>query len=240
MEDRLLESTHGGELGVDVKRVVVTAQTVDGCLLLGGLLLDDSVGCALGDGVSGGGGTAVAGLGVAAEAAGPAEEDGHLVVEDVLSGGLVNGGGCRLDDGSGAFVDDFDELGVRHEGGGGGDGVLADLKVLLAVEEHHGVEVGDDGGDVVRGLGGEGGDDAECWEGLEVLRALEDVGKLGAEGADAEVVERDVALLVGEFGAGCLGLLGLFDGGEDLWVGLRLAGGLLGLLREEKMLDMWF
>ena len=81
------------------------------------------------------------------------------------------------------------------------------------MEEHHGVEVGDDGGEVVRGLGGEGGNDAECWEGLEVLRAFEDVGEVGAEGADAEVVERDVALFVCELGAGGLGLLGRLDGG---------------------------
>jgi hypothetical protein len=92
VEDRLLEAAHGCELGVDVERVVVTAQTVDGSLLLGGLLLDDGVGCALGDGVRGGSGTAVACLGVTAEAAGAAEEDGHLVVEDVLAGSLVNGG----------------------------------------------------------------------------------------------------------------------------------------------------
>jgi hypothetical protein len=102
------------------------------------------------------------------------------------------------------------------------------------VEEHHGVEVGDDGGEVVGSLGGEGGDDAECWEGLEVLGALEDVGELGTEGADAEVVEGDVALFVGELGAVGFGLLGLLDGVEDLWVGLGLAGGLLGFLREEK------
>lgn len=66
------------------------------------------------------------------------------------------------------------------------------------------------------------------------MRALEDVGEFGAEGTDTEVVEGDIALFVGELGAVGLSLLGLLDGGEDLWVGLRLAGGLLGFLREEK------
>ena len=61
---------------------------------------------------------------------------------------------------------------MRDERGRGGDRVGQDLEVLFAVQEEHGGEVGDDVGDLVGGFGGEEGDDAECWEGLEILVAF--------------------------------------------------------------------
>lgn len=105
---------------------------------------------------------------------------------------------------------------------------MPDLEVLLAVQEHHGVEVGHELRHVVGCFGGERGDDAECGEDLEVVGAFEDEGELGALGAHAEVVEDGVALRVGELGAGGFGLLGCFDLGEDGFV--FLCGWLGGFL----------
>ena len=47
------------------------------------------------------------------------------------------------------------------------------------MKEHHGVKVWDDIGDFVGGLGGEEGDYAERWEGLERVVAFEDEGEVG-------------------------------------------------------------
>jgi hypothetical protein len=58
---------------------------------------------------------------------------------------------------------------------------------LLAVEEHAGVEVGDN---VVKGerwVGVKGRNDAEGGDNLEVLVALEDKGEVGSLCADSEV-----------------------------------------------------
>lgn len=122
--------------------------------------------------VGGSGGTTILGLLVAVEATGATEEDGHLVVEDVLTGLGVLGGDAGADNGGVALVDDVEEFGARHETTARGNGELADFEVLLAVEEHHGIKVGDDGVVAEGGLGGEGRDDTVGWENLEVLSAL--------------------------------------------------------------------
>lgn len=146
VEDGGLEATDLAELGVDVERVAVAVKTVEGSLVLGGLLLDDGVGLALGrlvcgDGTLGAGGS---GLGRATEATAATDEDGGLVVEEVLACGGVLGCVTGNDESSGALVDNVDELGVGLGAGIGGDGELADLHVLLTVEKHHGGEVLDD------------------------------------------------------------------------------------------------
>lgn len=172
VQDGHLEASHLGELGVDVERVVVTAESVDGSLLLGRLLLDDDIRGAVGHLVDGGGCAAVSTALLAAEAATAPEEDGHLVVEELLARLGVDGGDAVLDNGGGALVDDLEQLGLGDEAAAGRDGVLLDLEVLLAVQQHHGVEVGDDVIEAVGGLGVKGRDDAEGRENLEVLVAL--------------------------------------------------------------------
>jgi hypothetical protein len=56
--------------------------------------------------------------------------------------------------------------------------------------------------------------------------ALEDVGEVGALGADPKVIENDIALLVAELGAAGLGLLRL---GDQVEVLVRLGGAALQL-----------
>jgi hypothetical protein len=51
--------------------------------------------------------------------------------------------------------------------------------------------------------------------------ALEDIGEVGALGADTKVVKDDIALLVAELGAAGLGLLRL---GDQVEVLVRLGG----------------
>ena len=166
--------------------------------------------------VGGSGGTTVLGLLVAVKATGATEEDDHLVVEDVLAGLGVLGGDAGADNGRVALVDDVEELGAGDETSGRGDGELADLEVLLAVEEHHGVEVGDEGVVAEGGLGGEGGDDTVGWEDLEVLGTLEDVLELVGLGTNTQVVEDGVTVLVLELGLGTLLVKSLLDGIEVL------------------------
>jgi hypothetical protein len=84
-------------------------------------------------------------------------------------------------------VDDFDELGDRDELGFGGDGELADLEELLAVEKHAGIEVGDDVVEVEGRFGVEGRNNTECGDDLEVLITLVDEGKVASLCANTEV-----------------------------------------------------
>lgn len=225
MKDRDLEAAHLGKRRVDVEGVVVAAETVESSLLLSGLDLNDGVRRTSGGLVGGGGGATVGGLLLAAEAAAAAEEDGHLVVEELLAGLGVVGGDALLGDGGGALVDDLEELALGDETTGGGDGVLANLKVLLTVEEHHWGEVGDD---VVEGeghLGVEGRNNAEGGDDLEVLVAFKDVLDVGALGADAEVVEADVTLVELVLGALTFEAGELLDSSKVLVLGsARLTG----------------
>jgi hypothetical protein len=112
VEDGLLEAADLAELGVDVQRVAVSRQAVDGSLLFGRLLLDNRVGLALRCLVDAGRGTTVGALAGTAEAAGTTDEDGALVVEEVLAGLLVLGGRAGDDEAGVALVDNLDEAGV--------------------------------------------------------------------------------------------------------------------------------
>ena len=224
VEDGDLEAADLAEGWVDVERVAVAVETVQSGLILAGLLLDDGVGLAGrrlvgGDGVGGAGGC---GLGRATEAAGAADEHGGLVVEELLAVGGVLGGEAHDDDGGVALVDHVDELGVRNGLGRGGDGVFADLEVLLTVEEHHGGEVGDQVVEVPGGSGVEPGDNTEGRDGLEVLVVLIDEREVSALGTEGDVVEDDFLVLVVKGGSVGLHLLGGSNGIEDLLVTLGL------------------
>ena len=136
-----------------------------------------------------GGGVRSLGAAVAAEAAGAADEDAGLVGEDELAAGVL-GLDVERDEGALALVVDAGDDAGRGERALGGDRLL-DLEGLLAVKDHHGVDL-DRGGDAHQRR--EGGDDGEGRDHLEV--ALEDERQL--LGADAERVEHDVALHVFE------------------------------------------
>ena len=196
--------------------LVVTTQAIYGRLFFGSRLLHDNVGGPLGRSVSGGCGTAVLAALGAVETAAAAKEDGHLVVEDLLARVGQYGRHAVFDNGGAALVYDLEEAGAGRQAAGGGEGPLADLEVLLAVEEHHGGEVGYNGVVVKGHLGVEGGDDAEGGENLEVLAALKDVLEVGGLGADAEVVEDGITILVLVLGGGTLLLQGFADGGKML------------------------
>lgn len=109
----------------------------------------------------------------------PTNESSRLGVKDVVTSALVLDRRARIHDSGLTLVDHVHQVGIRHQCPFCGDR-LADLEVLLAVQEHHGVEVGDDGGDVERWGCAEGGDDAEGWEDLEVFVAFVHEGEVGA------------------------------------------------------------
>ena len=224
MEDGDLEAADLAEGRVDVERVAVAVEAVESGLVVAGLLLNDSVGLASwrlvgGDGAGGAGG---GGLGRATEASRATDEHGGLVVEELLAVGGVGGCEAHDDDGSVALVDHVDELGVGEGLGRGGDGVLADLEVLLTVEEHHGGEVGNEVVEVPWGRGVEPGDNTESRDGLEVLIVLIDEREVSALGTEGDVVEDDLLVLVIEGSAIGLHLLGFSNGIEDLLVTLGL------------------
>jgi hypothetical protein len=130
---------------------------------------------------------AVCALLLTAKVAGAADEDCGLVVEDLFAGLGVLCDGAVNHEAGGALVDDFDELGDRDELGFGGDGELADLEELLAVEKHAGIEVGDDVVEVEGRFGVEGRNNTECGDDLEVLITLVDEGKVASLCANTEV-----------------------------------------------------
>lgn len=187
MEDRSVEAADLAERRVNVQRVEVAGETVQGCLFLCGFLLDDSIRCALRGFMCLCRCASVRALFVAAKVSRAADKHGALVVEDFLACLGVLCDGAVDDEAGGAFVDDFDELGDGDERGGCGEGEFAQLKVLFAVEEHAGVEVGHDVVEGEGGIGVEGGDDAEGGDNLEVVVAFVDEGEVGAFCADAEI-----------------------------------------------------
>lgn len=206
VKDGHLEPAHLCEGGINVQGVVITAQPVKRGLLLGSLLLDNKVGSPSGGLVGRRRGAAVLWLLLSIESTASAKEDGHLVVEDFFARLSVGGGDTLLNDGGVALIHNLEELALRDELSGSRDGILLDLQVLLTVEKHHGREVGDEVVKGIRELGVEGGDDTKSRNDLEVLGTLENVVKLVALGADAEVVKHNVALGVCELGALALGL----------------------------------
>lgn len=222
VQDGSLEATHLGKRGVHVQRVVVTAQAVDGGLVQRHGLLGNVVGSASRGLVGSRGSAAVTTLLLAVEATGAAEEDGHLVVENVLTGLGVLGGDTSADNGGVALVNNLEQLAARDQSAASRDGVLADLEVLLAVEKHHGVEVGHDSVVAERHLRREGRDNAEGGKKLEVLGTLKDVVELLGLGTDTDVVEDRVTLLKLELGRIALLVERLADGSQVLVRGAAL------------------
>ena len=182
------EAASLAELRVDVERVQVTGETVDSSLLLSSLLLDNNVWVTLGRRVYLGGGTTVCALLLSTEVARAPDEDGALIVKDVLTGLCVLSDGAIHNKSSSALIHDFDELGDGDELRFRGNGELADLKELLAVQEHAGVEVGHDVGEVEGSFGVKWWDDTKSGDDLKVVGAFVDEREIGALGTDSEVL----------------------------------------------------
>lgn len=199
MEDRDLEAAHFGKTRVNVERavelvqrtcvsaifslhfddsgprshlLVIATQPVDASLLLERVLLDDNVRRAPRWLVRRGAGAAVGGLLLPAKPTAATEEDGRLVVKDVLARLGVGRRDAVLDDGRVALVYDLNELGLGNQAARGRHRVLADFEVLFAVQQHHGAEVGHERVEGERGLGVKGWDDAVGREDLEVFGSL--------------------------------------------------------------------
>lgn len=187
VQDGCVETANLAELRINMQRVEVTRQTVDRSLLLGGLLLNDHVGCALRRLVRLCCGAAVATLLLATKVATSANKYRGLVVEDLLAGLSILGDRAVHDETSGALVYDLNELGDSDKLGLCRDGELADLKELLAVQKHAWVEVGNNLVEGERRLGVEGRNYTKGRDDLEVLIALVHEGKIGTLGTDPEV-----------------------------------------------------
>ncbi len=187
MQDRHIEPAHLAKLRVHVQGVIVATETVQRRLLLARLLLRHGVRLPFRRRVCRRRFASVARLLGPTEAAGAADEDGALGVEDFFATSGVLDGGAGVDDAAFALVHDVDEARVGDELAFGGDGVFEDFEVLLAVEEEHGGEVGDEVGEGEGGVGVEWGDDAEGGEGLEGVAVFVNVGEVGSFAAYAEV-----------------------------------------------------
>lgn len=119
-----------------------------------------------------------------------------------------------------------------NESGLSRDRELADLEVLLSVEQLSEVEVGDERGHIVWGLSVKGRNDSKCGNDLEVIMAFEDEWKFSAFGSDTKVcssnvsswqpketsagltVENHVAFIIDELRSFGLQLLSFFNCGE--------------------------
>ena len=110
VEDGCFEAAHRAEGRVDVERIAVAIEPVQ-CRLAGQRAFFGRV-VRVAGGWRGGGRRPAGrdgGFVGPAEATGSTDEDGRFVVEDFLPCGRVRRGGADDDDGSGAFVDDFEE-----------------------------------------------------------------------------------------------------------------------------------
>lgn len=152
--------------------LVITAQSVNGGLVIRSGLLDDDVGVTGGRLVGGSGSAAILASAGTAKATATTEEDGRLVVEDLLASLSVDSGDATLGDGGLALVDNLEETPPRDEVRARGDRELSDLEILLTVKKHHGREVGHDGAEIKRHLGVEGRNHTECGNDLEVIGTL--------------------------------------------------------------------
>ncbi len=202
MQDRRFEPAHFGKVRIDMQRIPIAAKTIQCSLFLGRFLVDDDIGSSGGRFIRRGSGPTIRALGRPAEAATAADEQGHLVVEEIAAGLGVLGGGAVDLDGGAALVDDFDEARVVGDGGGGRDRVLADLEVLFAVQEHHRREVGHQLVHVPGRAAAEAGDYAEGGEDLEVVAPFVYEGEVGAFGAEAEVCGGERLVVVSGLGEG--------------------------------------
>ena len=222
VQDGGLEATDLAELGIDVQRVAVTVQAVQGSLVLRGFLLNDGIGLALGSLVRVGGrlGARGNGLGRATEATTATDEDGRLIVEDVLARLSVLGGVAGNNKGSVALVNDINELGVGQGVGSSGDGPLPDFHVLLTVQQHHGREVLHNVFHVVRSGSVEPRDHSKAGKSLEVLVVLVDQRKVSTPGTQAQVVQDDITVSVVKGRSVSGHLLGLLNVLQDVALAL--------------------
>ena len=138
VQDGSFEAADFGEFGVDVEWIPVAVEAVERGLFVGCFFFDDDVWVAGRRLIGGRRGATISTLGRNPEATAAAHEERHFIVEEVLAGLGVFGGVAVDLDGGVAFVEDLDELRVVGDGGGGGDGEVADLEVLFAVQDHHG------------------------------------------------------------------------------------------------------
>jgi len=189
-----IKASNSGHVGVNVERVPVARETVEGSLVLAGLLSDNVVGLAAGGLVGGSGGTAIGTLLLSAKVASTADEHGELVDADVIAV-LVNSLDSNGGNASLTLVEDINNIGGGDQLAVGGEG-LDDLEVLLTVEEHHGVERGEDLAKGNRVHGSERGDDTEGGDGAESLVVLVNEVQVLATGTDSEVVQDNIALRV--------------------------------------------
>ena len=146
VKDRMGETGVRAEDGVDVHADTVARQSVQGRLFLGGLVHNRHVRRArrwLGlwcrhvmapqRALTGSG---------PAKAAGSAQEERSLVVEDVFVGGGVSSVQSRDHDGGAALVNDVEDFGIRFQRARSRDGMFADFQVMLAVQGSAVGEVG--------------------------------------------------------------------------------------------------
>ena len=194
MENWNVESSNSSHIGVDVERVPVAGETVQGSLIFIGLLLDNVVGLAAGSLVNSGGSTTVSALLLASKAASATDEHGELVDANILAV-LIDGLNSNGGDASLALVQNVNNIGSRGQLAAGGER-LDDLEVLLTMKKHHGVERGEDLTERNTVHGSEGGDDTKGGDRAESLVVLIDKVEVLASGTNTQVVQNDVALLV--------------------------------------------
>lgn len=199
MKDGDFEATHFGETWIDVERavgnlsalfladgnerlpdaqldlLVITTQTIDTSLLFGRLFLHNNIGRPSRRLVGRGAGAPVRRLLLPAEPAAAPEKDGRFVVENVLARLGVGRCDAVLDDSRVALVNDLDELGLGDQAARRRHGILADLEILLAVQEHHGAKVGYQRVIGEGSFGVEGRNYAVCWQNLEVFGSLTEI-----------------------------------------------------------------
>ena len=184
MQDRRVEATHLGELGIRVQRVLVAGQTVDQRLLRKRARLRDDVGCALRRLV------ARLGTGLTTKATLAAREHGEVVGEELLSGALLLRIHLEHDQGRLALVVEARDATLTHHLGSHRNR-LVDLDHLLSVEDHGEVDLdARNRGHVHQGA--EHRNHGEAGEHLQILLVgvlqLLWIGRLLHSGPDTEVV----------------------------------------------------
>ncbi|KAI3479441.1 hypothetical protein L1887_58459 [Cichorium endivia] len=216
VQDGLVKATHLRKAGVNVQRVVVARQTVQRSLRIRRLLRHHLVRLARRRLVRRRRCTAVLARLLAAKAARASDEDGALALEDEVAAALVEGVHHRRYRRSLALVQHLHQLGLVHQRRARGDGLL-DRQVLLAVQQHHGAEVGQP---VQRDAAArhELRDHTKRGHRSEVVVLLKHKVEVLLRGTNAEVVQNHVALAVRE--------LRVLDG---LFLGLLHNLGVLGV-----------
>lgn len=158
MKDGDLEAADFGEFGVNMEGVSVSTESVKDGLVFGGLLFDYCVGLPRWGLVGGGGSSAVCGLGWATEVSGATDEDGELVNKHEVAGGVPSLGPSN-DNSCCSLVNNLKEDGMGSQCPRSWDWVFLNFEELLAMEEHHGVELRNNLVIRERGLGSKGWDD---------------------------------------------------------------------------------